>query len=303
MVTTPPALPGDACSVRSRALDEPMAGTAVTAATWLCVEQPGPWGRDAPRESHLDTGLGAELAARAAGAGVRVVLIRRPGAHPDRHRPAPRRVYLAHTAPGRAFLRREVVTDPKHLLDLDFAAAGGGEPAGFGETITWPVLLVCTNGRRDLCCAVRGRPVADEVALTHGDAVWESSHLGGHRFAPTGLLVPTGYAYGDLDAARARALLASSAVVTDRCRGRSTWPAAGQAAELAVRELTNTVHPDVLRVRDPELDDDGHWRVVVWHVDGRGWRVTVAERAMGDRVLSCGAAPGDRTTHVVTRID
>ncbi|WP_026421133.1 sucrase ferredoxin [Actinokineospora inagensis] len=305
MATTPPALPATACSAVSRALDEPFAGSAATATTWLCLEQPGPWGRDALAQSHLDTGLAAELAARARGTGVRVVLIRRPGRHPDRHRPAPRHVYLAHTTPGRAFLRRDVFADAKHLLDLDFAAAGAGVVGGFGQPVTWPLLLVCTNGRRDLCCAVRGRPVADDLAATHGEAVWECTHIGGHRFAPTGLLLPTGYTYGDLDTTRARALLADGAVVTDRCRGRSTWVPAGQAAELAVRELTNTVHPDVLRVRDPEPDDDGNWRVGVWHVDGRGWRVTVAEcPATGPaRPASCGATPGPVAGYRVLRID
>ncbi|WP_285499657.1 sucrase ferredoxin [Actinokineospora sp. NBRC 105648] len=304
MATPPPALPATACSAVSRALDEPHAGTAATAATWLCVEQPGPWGRDAARESHLDAGLAAELAERAAGTGVRVLLIRRPGPHPDRHRPVPRRVYLAHTAPGRSFLRRDTFADPKQLLDLDFAAAGAGEAGAFGERVTSPMLLVCTNGRRDVCCAVLGRPVAVDLAATHGEAVWECSHIGGHRFAATGLLLPTGYAYGGLDLPRARALLSETTVVTDRCRGRSTWHPAGQAAEIAVRELTHTTHPDVLRVRDPERDDDGHWRVQVGHVDGRGWRVTVAPRTLTpDRAASCGATPGPVTAHVVIRID
>ncbi|MGQ0841794.1 sucrase ferredoxin [Actinokineospora sp.] len=303
-MTTPLVLPDTACSVLSRALDEPLAGTAATAATWLCVEQPGPWGRDALTGSHLDVGLGADLAARTNGTGVRVALIRRPGSHPDRHRPVPRRVYLAHTVPGRTFLRQTTLTDPKHLLDLDFAAAGAGEHGGFGAAAAGPLLLVCTNGRRDVCCALRGRPIAALLAADHGDAVWESSHLGGHRFAPTGLLLPTGYAYGDLDGDRARALLDQAEVVTDRCRGRCTWHPAGQAADLAVRVLTHTVDPDLLTVRPPTRDDEDNWRVVVAHADGRAWRVTVAERAVGpDRPVSCGAAPGPAVSHVVVRID
>ena len=290
------------CSALSRAAGESPAGTAAIASTWLCLEQPGPWGRDALTDSHLDTGLGAELSARAAGTGVRVVLIRRPGRHPDRHRPTPRRVFLAHTAPGRSFLRTATLVEPKHLLDMDFAAAGAGSPAGFGAPAEGRLLLVCTNGRRDVCCAVRGRPVAQELAAAQGDAVWEATHLGGHRFAPTALLLPTGYAYAGVDVAAGSALLASPGVVVAGCRGRSTWPAAGQAAELAVRELTNTVDPDVLRVRAPERVDE-EWRVVVVHDDGRAWRVTVVEVAREPRPVSCGAAPAVVVEHVVTRID
>ncbi|PWW63533.1 hypothetical protein DFQ13_104525 [Actinokineospora spheciospongiae] len=299
MVITPPS----ACSAVSRALDEPFAGTAATATTWLCLEQPGPWGREALVGSHLGGGVGARLVARSAGTGVRVVLVRRPGAHPGRHRVVPRRVLLAHTVPGAGWLRSGSLLDPRDLLDLDLAALGAGAHGGFGEPVVGPVLLVCTNGRRDVCCAVRGRPVAGELAAEFGDAVWEATHLGGHRFAPTGLLLPTGYAYGGLDAGRGRELLVGGEVVLRGCRGRSTWVAAGQVAELAVRALTHTVDPEVLHVRSCERDEDGDRRVVVWHVDGRGWRVTVTERDLGVRPVSCGVNPAPATALVVSRID
>ena len=46
-----------------------------------------------------------------------------------------------------------------------------------------PVVVVCTHGRRDVCCAERGRPLAAATALEHPGAVWESTHVGGDRFA------------------------------------------------------------------------------------------------------------------------
>jgi hypothetical protein len=275
------------CSALAEAIGEPLAGTAATARSWLCVEQPGPWGRDALATSHLDSGVSRDLAALAAGTGVRIVLIRRPGSHPDRHRPVPRHVYLAHTAPGNTWLERTMVTDPKALLDLDFTRAGNGEPGLLGERVAAPLLLVCTNGRRDVCCALRGRPVAAALARRHGDAVWESTHLGGHRFAPTAVRLPTGYSYGRLDVDFAAGLLGRASVVTDNCRGRSTWPAAGQVAELAVRARTGEQDPDALRVAAVEGEV-----VTVDHVDGRQWRVTVTEREIGPpRPASCTKAP------------
>src|SRR6202008_3212885 len=123
----------------------PLAGPAATARSWLALEPPGPGGRDALSTSHLDSGVARELATLAAGTGVRIVLIRRPGSHPDRRRPVPRHVYLAHTAPGRTWLERTTLTDPKQLLDLDFARAGEGEPGLLGTPVLDPLLLVCTN--------------------------------------------------------------------------------------------------------------------------------------------------------------
>ena len=287
------AVAGPRCSALAAMLGEPMAGTSAVASTWLCIEQPGPWGRDALLESHIDPEVGRELADRVRGTGVRVALIRRPGSHPDRHRPVPRHVYLAHTMPGRTWLERITVADPKELLDLDFAAAGAGTPSGFGPLVPDPLLLICTNGRRDVCCALRGRPVAAALAARHGDLVWESNHIGGHRFSPTAAMLPTGYSYGRLDLDTAERLLhPDSGVLTEHCRGRSSWAAPGQVAELAVRSARAERDPDALRVVAIEPAGAGRWRTVVSHVDGRWWEVAVAERVAEDlRSASCGAAP------------
>ncbi len=280
------------CSALAEAIGEPLAGTAATARSWLCLEQPGPWGRDALSASHLDAGLSRELAALAAGTGVRIVLIRRPGSHPDRHRPVPRHVYLAHTAPGGTWLERTMISDPKALLDLDFARAGAGVRGLLGEPAPDPLLLVCTNGRRDVCCALLGRPLAAALADLHGEAVWECTHIGGHRFSPTAVLLPTGYSYGRLDVAAGGRLLTGAGVVTGGCRGRSTWPPAGQAAELAVRTRVGEPDPDALRVVSVRDAPGGGWLATVAHRDGPAWLVAVAEREVGPtRPASCTAAP------------
>src|SRR5690606_7942985 len=72
------------CSTASRELDEPLAGTAATARTWVLLEQPGPWGAKALTSSHLDPALGRALETAAKGTGVRIALIRRTGRHADR---------------------------------------------------------------------------------------------------------------------------------------------------------------------------------------------------------------------------
>lgn len=276
------------CSALSTELGEPLAGTAAPATAWLCLEQPGPWGRDGLVNSHLDPAIGRELARRTEGTGVRVQLIRRPGRHADTE-PAPlRQVLLAHTDPRSGWLRRGTTQDPSELLDLDFERIAEGEHRGWGQPDTDPLLLICTNGRRDRCCALLGRPVLD--ALGADDRVWETTHTGGHRFAPAGVLLPSGYTYGRLDARTAgRALVAAGrrSVELTGCRGRSTWSGAGQAAELAVRERTGEQAIDALRVRPT-----GPERFTVEHVDGRSWQVDVAEQLLEPpRPNSCGKDP------------
>jgi hypothetical protein len=311
------------CSVLSAELGEPLAATAPVARSWLVLEQPGPWGRVALTQSHLDATLGAELEERAAGTGVRILLIRRPGRHADLRVDRERRLYFAHTVPGASWLEQAVVADPKDLLDLDFTALGAGRVPGLGTLEARPVGMVCTNARRDRCCAERGRPVANALGTVLGDRIWESTHLGGHRFAPTALVLPHGLAYGRLTSDLAFRVMAAAEVgqvVLDGYRGRSTWERPGQAAEIAVRRLL--AGPDA----DTEADTDagaltvageapgpageppgpageGTWSVSVVHRDGRRWSVQVVRRLPTvARPESCGKDPAWPDSYVALSI-
>jgi hypothetical protein len=278
------------CSVLSETLAEPLPGTAAVAGSWLCLEQRGPWGPKALLHSHLDTALGRELSARAAASGVRVQLIRRPGRHTDAPPASPRRVYLASTDPGGSWLREAVLSDPADLLDVDFDRIAHGRHDGWGQPSDDPLLLICTHGRRDRCCAISGRALVTELAERHGDLVWETSHTGGHRFAPAAVALPSGYTYGRLTPEDGDAILSAASagkVSLQRCRGRSTWSRTGQSAELAVREHIGENQLDALRVDGVDAGE-----VIVTHQDGRRWIVVVRERELEPpRPNSCGKDP------------
>ncbi|MGW5148802.1 sucrase ferredoxin [Rhodococcus koreensis] len=268
------------CSALS-ATDEPLAGTAAHVRGWVCLEFPGAWGRDVLDGAALGTDLARELDARADAAGVRIMFIRRPGrgtASPDR-----RTVLLAQSHPARSWCERLEIGYPEDLLELDLGLVAGPAP-GLGTPVTDPVALVCAHGKRDQCCAVLGRPVAAGLTAEFGDAVWECSHTGGHRFAPSLILLPTGYTYGRLsvqqsvDAVRAAA---RGEVYRTGLRGRSCWDTQGQVAELAVRDLVDAAAD--------ELTVDAN--SVVTHRDGRRWVVDLEERELPPRPASCGAAP------------
>jgi hypothetical protein len=280
--------------------------TAATARTWLLIEQPGPWGRKALTGSRLDPAVGRALDRAADGTGVRVALIRRPGRHADLHRPSRHRVFVAHAAPGDAWIRTDTVTDPAALTELDFTALGAGAPGGFGTAHVGPPLaLVCTNGRRDRCCAVHGRPLAAELAASGGADAWEITHLGGHRFSPTMLVLPFGYTYGRVDSRLAKDVLEaarSGRIVLDGCRGRSAWDRPGQAADLAVRALTGEDREGALTVVRTDAEPSG-WAVRVAHTDGRAWDVAVTQTAARPpRPESCGAALGTPATLTAARV-
>ena len=95
--------------------------------------------------------------------------------------------------------------------------------------------LVCTNGRRDRCCAEMGRPIAAALAARWPEETWETTHLGGHRFAGTLLALPSGHTLGRLsvdDAVEACAEVEAGGVPVELSRGR-----AGRSGVEQVREL------------------------------------------------------------------
>jgi hypothetical protein len=265
------------CSLLALAGDEPLAGTAPVARRWLCVEQRGSWPTDLA--AHPEPAL----AALATAPDWRLLLIRRPGRRGERGTSL--RVFLADTSPASSRVTTFTVDGPEELAG--FEPPGPDEPLP-GSPVDDPLLLVCTHGRRDRCCAVDGRALALSVVDAGEQQVWECSHLGGHRFAPTALVLPTGYAYGRLDPATAIAARKAAfpgEVDTTLCRGRSTWSPAGQVAELAVRAATGLRDADALQV----VDTAGG--AVVSARDGRRWAVDVDPIAGALRPLSCGTDP------------
>lgn len=283
------------CSTFCRELREPLAGTAVVAAGWLLVEQPGPWGAKAPTQSHLDREFGGAIDAACKKEDVRFGLIRSPGRHPD---PTERshQVYVASTTPGRTWLLGGCVADPLELDAIDLEAVGRGDRDAVIDSlpvltlVDEPVMLVCTNGKRDECCALLGRPLVQALAAVGPGRVWEANHLGGHRFAPTATLLPAGTMHGHLTAETAVAVLEAGSrgeTVLTGLRGRSTWTKHGQAAEIAVRRLIGELALDALSVVGEDLGT-----VVVAHRDGRSWIVPVTSApADPPRPESCGKEP------------
>ena len=290
------------CSDGSLAAGEPLAGTSPYAVAWVALEQNGPWGPRAFTDSHLDPGLGRAIEDAAARHDARPSLIRRPGRHADQHpdHDAPRHVLVAFTHPSRPWLLEGTVGDPTALLGLDWPALQAGDREAVLRSLPSlsptdrPHLLVCTNGRRDVCCAVKGRPVALGVAPAAPGRVWEVTHTSGHRFAPTAVLLPAGTLHGHLDVSSASEVLRAAeagATVVKGSRGRSTWPAPAQAAELAVREEHGVTGLDVLEVVGHEQTGERSWLTEVRHLDGRAWRIAVAaEESEVLRAESCGKA-------------
>ncbi|ANY08078.1 sucrase ferredoxin [Pseudonocardia sp. HH130630-07] len=269
------------CAARSEEIGEPLAGTAPAVRRLVAVEHVGAWPRTVA--AHTDPDVAA-LSSRLRADGVVLLLIRRTG-RAGRDCDGVRTVYVADLEPGASRVVSRTVRSTDDLAGITSGIDGGSDP---GTPVTDPVMLVCAHGRRDVCCAVRGRALAADLAAEGAD-VWECTHLGGHRFAPTALVLPTGYAYGRLDTGSGLAALkAAAGGVVDpwSCRGHAGLEPAQQVAELAVREHTGITDAGALRIGPRTAPGP----VTVSCSDGRAWTVDVRpDGGLPPRPPSCGA--------------
>jgi hypothetical protein len=213
---------GAAChdGTESSAASAPEASRA-----WLLIEDPGPWPHE-PVETRLPAPLDS-LAASADRLGIRVQMIRRPG----RRTGSARSVYAGWTAGAEPWLRRGSVDD---LAALDLEKLAAGSAPGFGSVVSEPVFLVCTHAQRNACCARFGGPLAAALGARYPGQVFQTTHVGGHRFAANLVILPHGLYYGPVGVSQAVSAIGAyehGAVAPERYRGRAGQPKATQEAE------------------------------------------------------------------------
>ena len=214
------------CSDLCVAAGEPMLGTAVEVDVWLLLEYKPAWKPKALEDNDL--------------------------AHRTRD-------WLDHTLANVAesgrkaraqFIRRpELDTDETTLFIAEnstlkrFRSPGYGDIQGLSldsprfEEVPEPHYFVCTNGQRDLCCARYGLPAYAELRALVGSRAWQTTHLGGHRFAPNVLALPQGAIYGRVfpeEVPNFVGTIETGALSTPHLRGRSAYSPAAQVAEAQV---------------------------------------------------------------------
>ena len=287
------------CALLSRGLDEPLPATAPPGTgSWLAVEHRGPW-PTRPTDACLPAPASAVLRAAEA-LGIRTQLIRRP----DRRRPATtwHTVLVAAHVHGQPWLERANLPDLAALRGLDLATLAQGHAPGFGTPTARPQVLVCTHGRHDACCAQLGRPTAVAAATAHPGRVWETTHLGGDRFAGNLACLPHGTYHGRVTATTAATVTAAclaGRVHLPHYRGRAGLPGPAQAAEHAVRVATGLTHVDAVAVEG--VEQVATMALVRLRAGGRRLAVPVRTVSTGPpRPTACAGCTLDTPTSYVT---
>lgn len=285
------------CSDASEQRAEPVTATASQVRGWLLVEVHGSWGIDAVAESdlgdHVPAGWKAELRSR----GIRVICIRPP----DRADWGDdvRLFFVRAGRPGRvegaAWTR--TAASLGEIADLTADLRLDAEPPEW-DLHRERLVLVCTNGRHDQCCANRGRPVIRHLRTTRwADQVWECSHIGGDRFAANVVVLPDSLYFGRMEPADAERLLddhARGQLALDWYRGRSTLRFVEQAAEHAVRAALG-----VRGVDDVVLTSTSGSDTIRADVAGIGLLDVAMDRTVHRLAepLTCRGTPGQEVPH------
>jgi hypothetical protein len=257
---------------------------------WILIEYSGVWARDSLGASllslELKQHLRSQLAALPHG---RLLFVKKPRGRLN----TGSRAFFATSRPRAERLFELELEHLDDLLHVDAAAVLAGAsraiagaeavtgPTAGTEGVPGPLYIVCTHGKRDRCCALHGRPLYDALRHeTDSSRVWQSSHVGGDRFAGNAVVLPHGLYYGRVspaDAARVVAATKAGQIDLGAYRGRSAYSFAVQAAERMLRECEGLLGIDALELAGTALDAEGRWRVRFRTPDGVVHELQVAE--------------------------
>lgn len=287
------------CSQASLDVGEPIFATATHSTDlWLLLEHDGQWAPKildspgiAPRtRAWLEGFLADHPTARSQ-------LIRREPRMAEGAGSGRKRFFFVRSGDGAPAIWAFDFEDPAELEAIDLRALAAGRASPTDRRWRRPLFLVCTHGKRDACCARLGPPIARSLCEEWSEEVWQSSHIGGHRFAATMVCFPGGHAFGRLDPAAARRVAKGYAArrLTDllNYRGRTAWTRPVQAAEYFLRQELGVYGVDALHYTRGEMLGDDRWQVCFLEKQtGETHELTVARQLGPDLApASCDRAP------------
>lgn len=278
------------CSAYTREVGEQLFGSAKQVTVWFLLEFDGRWEPEAFRDSSLPALARSRLqAALDMIPQSQALLIRQqPRVVPDGTA-----FFVALARESGPALYEFHLHGDEDWRALDIPAVVAEEAAYAAQRRAEPLFLVCTHGRRDKCCARHGLPVYERLAQHAGGSVWQTSHVGGHRFAANLVALPHGITYGRVTPDSAAAIVdahRAGQIVPDHYRGRACYGKTAQAAEYFLRAETGITSLEAFRLAGVEQTGAERWTVQFAAAgDGRTHTLHLAESSI-ETLSSCGDA-------------
>ncbi|WP_348245589.1 sucrase ferredoxin [Leptolyngbya sp. DQ-M1] len=232
------------CAEESQGAGEDLIGSAVAAEIYVLIECPPPWSANAFDSKQVPTNLRTlvqEL--KQDQRPIRPLLIYRDRSKQE-HRTSVL-IFRQQAGLSEGYSKQEF-----QVSSLDAVAPLVTEVLSNGDVHNEPVeiqtkdILVCTHGSYDKCCAKYGQSFYRQaistvagLALNSEVRLWQASHIGGHRFAPTAIAFPDGRYYGRLNQETLTAILTRSGDIQCFNQVYRGWGVLPWAAQVVEREL------------------------------------------------------------------
>lgn len=212
-----------------------MYGTAPRVDVWLLLEYRGRWSGSAFKDSKIPKAVKSHLnKALKSISNSRLQLIKKRNNNDARLK-----FYIAVSKEKKARLYEFELKSYDDLLSLDIKRSMRSKKHICAEK----KYIMCTNGEYDICCGKFGMPVYLDLAKgKYGSQTWETTHIGGHRFASTFVCLPHGVVYGRVREGKVAENLIDEfehgKINLSSYRGRSCHAYEVQAAEYYLRKET-----------------------------------------------------------------
>jgi hypothetical protein len=250
------------CAQLARDTADPFIGTATRADSWLLIEYTAVWERREIESSHLPPQVKTWIEQIKQHA-TQTRFIKRDG-----RKSSNINVFFVITLEQRQAIYCFQFTRYEDLLTLDLAALRAGAQWYEPYRYQVPLFLVCTHGKHDACCAKFGMPVYHEFERLAGEHTWQSSHVGGDKFAANVICFPYGIYYGRVAVSEVGEIIAScnaSQLYLNRYRGRSCYLPIVQAADYLLRVRTGQADLGAFRLSSAQQAQDGQWWICFKH--------------------------------------
>jgi hypothetical protein len=273
------------CSTASLEAGEVLFGTAPRVDTYFLLEYSGMWEAKALEQSSLPEAVKAYLGSLLKKFPfTRLLLVKSTTSHQG----SGISFWVDSVRESNPVLYEFHLQAYQDLLELDVPAVLDGSLQYQANRRQSPLFLVCANGRRDACCARLGTPVFLELQKQAGAYAWESTHMGGHRFAANLLYLPYGILYGRVEPSDVSSIMEATRhnrVALEHYRGRSCYDEAVQAADYYLRQVTGALELDAFRLQAVQETATNEWLVRFLSTEsGQEHRMRVAVEKTGVQI-------------------
>lgn len=251
------------CAKASRQAQEKIFGTGGIGDIWLLLEYPKPWGNKAIAESDLPEEVKNHLGSFSKeSVKIKTLLIKQ-----DVKVKTTFDLFIVYIDELSPKIYKIILQDYRELLKLNTQNLITAQTPLRSSLEKSPLFLVCTHGKHDKCCAKYGFTTYKYMRDIANENVWQSSHVGGDRFASNVVCFPHGIFYGHVSNEDANVIIDSynkENIYLKNYRGRVCYSRYGQIAEYFVRKESNITNLNHLILQEITELEPNLWQSVFY---------------------------------------